>query len=104
MTGGGDAFPDGRGRRGAPARPAATATTSNGAAARATACPADLAGSLRAAAVVRHRDPPASTPPRASGVLAGTGSATLTTAAIGGALLILGGPTVALGRRRRCHG
>ncbi|MFG2909494.1 IPT/TIG domain-containing protein [Kitasatospora sp. NPDC048286] len=47
------------------------------------------------------------TPPAArasGGLLASTGSTTLTTATISGALLILGGLTVALSRRRRRHG
>ncbi|GGQ59559.1 DUF7927 domain-containing protein [Kitasatospora griseola] len=48
--------------------------------------------------------PAASGTPQASGVLASTGADVLTTAATGGALLLLGGLTVALGRRRGRHG
>ncbi|MFG2917904.1 IPT/TIG domain-containing protein [Kitasatospora sp. NPDC048298] len=45
-----------------------------------------------------------STARASGGSLASTGSTTLTTATISGALLILGGLTVALSRRRRRHG
>ncbi|MET8541360.1 IPT/TIG domain-containing protein [Kitasatospora sp. NPDC004799] len=49
------------------------------------------------------RAPAASAPPRASGVLASTGATVLTTGAVSGALLLLGGAAVALGRRRGRH-
>ncbi|MFJ9447373.1 LPXTG cell wall anchor domain-containing protein [Kitasatospora sp. NPDC101235] len=47
--------------------------------------------------------PATSAPSQASGVLASTGATVLTTGVISGALLILGGLTIALGRRRRRH-
>ncbi|MBO1414624.1 IPT/TIG domain-containing protein [Streptomyces sp. FH025] len=48
--------------------------------------------------------PAASAPSQASGVLASTGTTAFTTAATSGALLVLGGLTIALSRRRRRHG